>query len=312
MKYLERANKTNLSKLGLLLVAIFWGSSLTFIKTASEVFNPNFILAIRYSVSALLLTPIFFKRLRNIRKDDLKVGLILGFLLFAIASVQAVAVLFSDPGRVSFISVIYCILVPFLAWIAFKRSPDLYNIIGAIVCFLGVFFISANKIGSAGSNQIIGDGLSFLSAILIACHIVLVSKMTEGEDPIRIAILQYYFAAIFAWIVTFIFEDNSNIVVTTRSIYELIYLTLACTAIALTLQVVCQKNVSATSSSIIMSTESIFGVLIPVSMGIEKLTLASVIGFSLVFLAIIISESKLSFFKRHEFSSEGNFEKTSL
>ncbi|MDU7298534.1 MAG: EamA family transporter, partial [Finegoldia magna] len=48
-----------LAKLALLIVAILWGSSLTVVKQSSKTFNPNFILAIRFTLAAILLSIIF-------------------------------------------------------------------------------------------------------------------------------------------------------------------------------------------------------------------------------------------------------------
>lgn len=65
--------KANLfAKLALLIVAILWGSSLTVVKQSSKTFNPNFILAIRFTLAAILLSIIFWKRLRQAKFDDLK------------------------------------------------------------------------------------------------------------------------------------------------------------------------------------------------------------------------------------------------
>ena len=60
----KATKKSLLGKILLLIVAILWGSSLTVVKVASETFEPNMILAIRFSVSAIILSIIFWKKLR--------------------------------------------------------------------------------------------------------------------------------------------------------------------------------------------------------------------------------------------------------
>ena len=91
-------------------------------------------------------------------------------------------------------------------------------------------------------------------------------------------------------------EDNSNIVVNGNGPYlELAYLAIFCTTVALLLQNVGQKYTDESSAAIILGFESVFGILIPVMLGIEKLTTNSIIGFVMIFIAIIISETKLSF-----------------
>ena len=43
-----------LAKLILLIVAVLWGTSLTVVKSAADVFKPNFILAIRFTIASII------------------------------------------------------------------------------------------------------------------------------------------------------------------------------------------------------------------------------------------------------------------
>ena len=90
-----------------------------------------------------------------------------------------------------------------------------------------------------------------------------------------------------------------------KPVVELLYLAIFCTTIALLLQNIGQKYTDESSAAIILGFESVFGILIPVLLGIEKLTTNSIIGFVMIFAAIIISETKLSFiFKNNEDTKE--------
>ena len=291
-----------LAKLGLLITAILWGSSLTVVKQSSDTFNPNFILMVRFGLSAIILAIIFNKKIREASKHDIKIGLIIGIFLFMAYSSQTLGVTYADPGRSAFLSASYCVIVPFLAWAVTKVRPDKFNIIAAIIAVIGIYFISKSgvepgtSIFDADKEMLLGDGLALLSGFLFAAHIVAVSVLSEGKDPILMTIFQFTSAAIIAAIVTFTMEDNSNIVVNGNGPYlELAYLAIFCTTVALLLQNVGQKYTDESSAAIILGFESVFGILIPVMLGIEKLTTNSIIGFVMIFIAIIISETKLSF-----------------
>lgn len=302
--------KTNLlAKLALLVVAILWGSSLTVVKEASHELNPNFILAIRFSLSAILLAIIFIKKLKGLTKDDIKHGLIIGIFLFLAYTSQTIGVTFADPGRSGFLSASYCVIVPFLSWIIFKKKPDKFNIAAAILCVSGIFFISMSKSTSSSQNDLawLGDLLALLSGFLFASHIVAVSALAKGKDPIVMTILQFVMAAILSWIVAIFIEDNSSISISRTSLFELLYLSIMCTAVALLLQNVGQKYTDPSTASLILGFESVFGILIPVLLGIETLTVYSVIGFALVFLAIIVSETKLSFITGKDYSDSSDY-----
>lgn len=131
---MEENNKNRfLGKLMLLIVAILWGSSLTVVKLAQDTFRPNMILAIRFTISALILGLIFWKKLKTMTKHDIKNGLLIGVFLFMAYSIQTIGVGYTDPGRSAFLSASYCVIVPFLAWFALKKRQDRFNIITATI-----------------------------------------------------------------------------------------------------------------------------------------------------------------------------------
>ena len=111
-------------------------------------------------------------------------------------------------------------------------------------------------------------------------------------------IIQFGFAALFSWITTFFFENNSTVIWNASSVTSVLYLAVVCTALALLLQNIGQKHTDPSSAAIILGMESIFGIIFSVIFKGEKLDIYSVAGFVLIFAAIIISETKLSFLKK--------------
>ncbi len=296
--------RDKIAKLQLLITAILWGSSLTVVKQSANTFNPNFILMVRFGLSALILALIFRKNLKSANKDDVKAGFIVGIFLFVAYSSQTLGVTYADPGRSAFLSASYCVIVPFLSWAVTKNKPDKYNVSAAIIAVIGIYFISksgveeGSSILNASREMLLGDGLALLSGFLFASHIVAVKAFTKGKDPIQMTIFQFTSAAVLSAIVTLIFEDNSNMVIdSSRPIFELLYLAIFCTTIALLLQNIGQKYTDESSAAIILGFESVFGLLIPVFLGIEDLPPFSIVGFVLLFAAIMVSETKLSFLK---------------
>ena len=289
--------------MALLTTAFLWGTSLTVVKTAASVFPPHLILTARFTLAALLLGIIYFRKLKQIRFSDVKAGLLIGLFLFLAYSSQTLGVTFADPGRSGFLSASYCVIVPFLFWAVERTRPDKYHVAAAVLCVAGVFCISLS--GSSGSifpitrSELLGDGLALLSGFLFACHIVAVTKSGKNRDPITMTLLQFISAAFFSLIITLLFEDTTVLAVTSlRPIGELLYLAVLCTAVSLLLQNIGQKYCDPSSAAIILGFESIFGVIFPVALGIEHLTVSSVVGFIFIFIAIIVSETKLSFLKK--------------
>lgn len=278
------------ARIALLMVGMIWGSSLVVVKSAVDTITPNFLLAIRFSLACILLAAVFHKKVRMINLDYLKSGAIIGVCLFVAYCSQTIGVTFAMPGKSAFLSSIYCVIVPFIFWFINKTKPDKYNVISAGMCVAGIILSSI----TTGFSISKGDSLALLSGFFFAAHIATVGKYGKGKDPILITILQFAFSAVLSWIVALVLESNS-IRWNSGAMLGVVYLAVICTGVALLLQNVGQKYTDPSSASILMSTESIFGVIFSVLILNEKLNWRLIIGFTLIFVSVIISETKLSF-----------------
>ncbi|MDD3172827.1 MAG: DMT family transporter, partial [Herbinix sp.] len=251
-----------------------------------------------------LLSAIFHKRIKKLNKDYFIKGGIIGVCLFLAYSLQTIGITDTTPGKNAFLTAIYCVLVPFLFWAVDKKKPDNFNIIAAFVSIIGIGFVSLN-----GNFTIrVGDSFTLAGGVIYAAHMVAVAKFGKDKDPILLTILQFGYAAVFSWIVALLFEDFPS-EWSVGTITGILYLAVFATSIALLLQNVGQKYTNPAPAAIILSLESVFGVLFSVIFYHESITLRLFLGFLLIFFAVIISETKLSFLfknKKVEIISEDN------
>lgn len=293
-------NKSLIGKLALLLATLIWGTSFIIVEDVVEQIPTNALLAIRFLSAAIILSIFFIKSTKKINKGYILKGALLGTLLFLAYMFQTLGISFPDntPGKNAFLTAVYCIIVPFIAWAFLKKRPDRYNCIAAVLCIAGIGFVSLNESFYMG----IGDTLTLVGGLFYAFHIIAVSKLSEGRDIITLTIIQFFTSGIWALILFLATEswNVSGITITPSLIFSVAYLALCCTAIALTLQNFGQKHTSPSSASIILSLESVFGVLFSVLMGRETPTIKMILGFVLIFIALLISETKLSFLKRKQ------------
>lgn len=297
--------REKLSRLALLLTAIIWGTSLTVAKQAMVAIPTNMLLALRFSIAAPVAALIFHKKLLKAQKFDLLIGSLGGCLLYFSYSLQTFSIQYTTPGRAAFLNTTYCILVPFIAFFVFKYKLDKYNFIASFLCLAGVTIIglAGMQLSDLVPNDnffiiLFGDTIALVSGCLFAFYIIIVSKYAKDRDPIILTIIQFAVAALCAWIVSLTFEKGLVAPLQASTIFQIIYLGIVCTIVALILQNVGQKHTAPATAAIILSLESIFGVIYPVIIGYDQLSSLSVIGFSLIFSAIIISETKLTFLKR--------------
>ncbi len=281
------------AKIALFGATLIWGSSFLIVKNSMDVMQPHMLLAFRFTIAGLLLCILFRKRLYKLNKDYVIKGGIVGTFLFLGYSLQTIGITDTTPGKNAFLTAIYCVLVPFLFWIVDKKKPDKYNITAAFISIIGIGLVSLN-----GELSIrMGDAFTLAGGVVYAGHIVSVAKFAGDKDPILLTMIQFGYAAIYSWIIGLCFEEIPTIW-TAASVSSLIYLAVFATAIALLCQNIGQKYTHPAPAAIIMSLESVFGVLFSVLFYHEIITPKLFLGFTLIFIAVLLSETKLDFLKK--------------
>ena len=283
------------AKVALFAAAIIWGSSFLIVKNSMDVMQPHVLLALRFTIGCLLLSIIFCKRLKGLNKEYFIKGGIIGFFLFGGYSLQTIGITDTTPGKNAFLTAIYCVIVPFLFWAVDKKKPDKFNIIAAFTSIIGIGLVSFD--GDFMIRR--GDAFTILGGIVYAGHLVTIAKFGAKKDPILLTILQFGYAAVFSWILALIYNDFPS-KWSAQTISGLLYLAVFATAVAILFQNIGQKYTKPAPAAIILSLESVFGVLFSVIFYHENLTLKLVIGFTLIFIAVVISETKLSFLFRNK------------
>lgn len=274
------------AKLALLLATIIWGSSFFIMKNAVDQIPTPYLLGIRFSVAALLLAIIFAKRLKKINKEYIWQSAIIGLCLYLAYFVQTLGLARTTPGKNAFLTAVYCIIVPFLYWVVDRKRPGKSNVIAAFLCVAGIGLVSLSSELTMG----LGDALTLLGGFFYAAHIVVVAKFGKDKDMFVVTMLQFAYCALYAGITSLILRPEMNLLVSNRLWIELAYLAVVCTAVALLLQNLGQKYTLPSSASLILSLESVFGVIFSVIFYDERLTFQMIAGFGLIFVAIVISE----------------------
>ncbi|WP_418232238.1 DMT family transporter [Butyricicoccus sp.] len=274
-----------LARLALLAVAILWGSSLLVVKSTAEDVSPSLLIALRFSIAALLLSVLLCKRFVRLGWKDWIGGAVTGLFLFGAHWIQTLGVTLAMPGKSAFLSSIYCVLVPFAVWLFSNIRPHVRNICAALMCTAGIMLASITETFSVET----GDLLALLSGVFFAFHIAAVGKFSRNNDPAVMTALQFIFCAVYAWVAV-LFMDGIHPVFSMMAIPGILYLALICTLLALLLQNIGQKYTDSASASILMSTESLFGTAFSVAFFGEKITLQMLAGFVLIFISVLLSE----------------------
>ena len=298
-------NLSRIASLALFAAAFIWGTSFVIMKDVSDRLPPSLLLAIRFTIACLLIGALSWKRFRKMNKSYLMPGLLIGSLLFAAYLVQTYGLIGTTPGKNAFLTASYCVITPFLFRIVSGKKTDPFHLASAIVCLCGILFISVDFSSETLMSVALGDVLTLICGFFYAAHIVAIATTAQEKDPMLITVLQFGVAAVLSWIAYAALSafglaplhlegaDIGSLAV------QLLYLACACTGAALFLQNFGQKYAHPTGAAVILTFEAVFGALFSLLVGREDgFGVLRGIGFCLVFLAVIISETKLSFLRK--------------
>lgn len=282
----------------IVLATLIWGSTFVIMKSTLDTVPTFYLLAFRFTAGAAILGLLFWKKWKLLDRGYLVGGGVMGTFLFAAYSIQTFGLLGTTPGKSAFLTAVYCVIVPFLYWIVSHKAPDKYNVAAAILCITGVGLVSL----SADFSITTGDVLTLISGFFYALHIVAVAKNAQGKDIFILTAVQFAVTAIWAWVFAVLFEEFP-LAMTAGAMGSLVYLAVAATAGALLFQNVGQKYTSPSTAAVLLSLEAPFGVGFSILAGSEQLTAPMVIGFVLIFVAILCSETKFAFLHRYKKTS---------
>ena len=278
------------STLLLLLTAMIWGSSFVFQKYAVEQLSASFIVAGRFTIAGILLMAITFRKWKTIDRGCLWGGFLAGFTMSLGQILQTVAMgLGTSPGKSAFLTAAYCVMVPFFGWFFMKERPKKNHLLSAVICLAGIGLISLN----GGGGLMLGDGITLLCSVVYALNIIAIAMYSTGREPIVFTMVMLVTAAIFGWIGV-PFTGGMPETVSMEAAASILYLALFCTALCMSLQTIGLKKVNATVATVILSLESVFGVLFSILLYHETVTVRMGIGFAVVFVAVLISQMEIS------------------
>lgn len=293
---MKEKNLTLLAKLALVSATIIWGSSFIIVKDVTDSLPTSTLLTIRFLLASALLALLFHRNFKRLDRWHIIYGSFFGVLLYTAYALQTIGITDTTPGKNAFLTAVYVVMVPFMAWGINKKKPDGYNIAAAVICLTGIGLVSLTN----DFTVRMGDILTLGGGVFFALHIIAVSRFSEGRDPVLLTIFQFASAGVCAGLCSIIFDRSewSGIVWSSELVVSVLYLVVGCTAVALLFQNFGQKYTDPSTASLLLSLEAVFGVAFSVAFGREESSVKLYIGFALIFIAVVVSETKLAFLKK--------------
>lgn len=313
----ESLLKTKREEIGgsliLILVAFLWGVSFVFQSNVTKYMDSYSILYLRSFIGIIALSPFLIFTLLKDRKNNIKRNkkdLILGPLccgicLFLASLFQQIGLETTSAAKTGFITSLYIILVPIFS-LFLKKRCGINVYISVVIAVIGLLFLSLDF--SQGFSFTLGDLFVFIGAIFFALQILSVDYFSKRLNIYYLSSFQLLTQGIIALIIALIKGitiTSFTSMFTLESTISILFMGIISSAVAYTLQMVGQKYVNPTVSSLILSLESVFSALSAViiyqfykfSDVNQNMTIEEIIGSIIVFLAVILSQLPISIFK---------------
>lgn len=293
--------KKIISAIMLVVTAMIWGFAFVAQRVGAESVGTFVFNGIRFALGAVSLIPVYLvfekeKFNKEKFKRTLIAAVVCGTVLFIASALQQYGIeLTKSAGKAGFITGLYTVLVPIIAFIIYKQKNSVGVWIGAILAVSGLFLLSVNE----SFTVEFGDILLLIGAFFWAAHILVIDKFIGGISPLRFASMQFAVCAVLN-LVFAIFFDTFDINAIMIAFVPLLYGGLASVGIAYTLQIIAQKNSDPTAAAIIFSLESVFSAIGGAIVLGEEMNVRGYVGCVLIFGGIILSQLKFGKKKEKE------------
>lgn len=273
----------------LLLIAVIWGFGFVPQKLGMQYLGPAAFNALRFALGAATLVPVMLL-MKSVSKRDfanratVKMGLLLGFLLFVGALLQQISLQYTSVANVSFITGLYTIVVPLIGYFLGYR----YGLIvwaGGLIAVLGLYLMA----GGGDSGALKGDLIAMVGAIVWAVHLLVIAEKAAKFNQIVLSFFQFVFCALFSLCVAAIYEQK---VLPSEAIGYLWPLIngVVVVGVAYTLQVIIMHHAEPFAAALILSLEAIFGALAGYLWLSEQMSLAALMGAALMLFGCVLAQ----------------------
>lgn len=172
-----------------------WGTSHVITKNILLAHTPFFYTSLRFGVAAVLFGAVFFRALRHSQSHELRQGLLLGLCSFTGISLYTAGLVFTQASKAGFISGLYLVFTPLLAWAFFRMRPTRDNVAGLLIAIAGFGLLSYPQTGAIFNW---GDGLILCAAVAWGAHIAATSAFARQSDVRALAAWQVISVAVLA------------------------------------------------------------------------------------------------------------------
>ena len=250
--------------------------------------TPLWVMTFRFLGSGVLLLILFLKRVRRLDKRTVLMGMVVGSFMFTGMVFQTIGLDHTTASNQAFLIPSYVVLVPFVSWMMTRIKPRALDVAAALLTFAGVAVISLKPDFSMN----LGDALTLIFAVVYSFQIVFLGLFVKETDVMSFTVVQMLTAGGLSLFAALVFAPPLDGVSAT-SAFGILYLVVFNTALAFLIQNIAQQYTTSTHASLLISLESVFGLIVSVIFLHDPFGPRMALGCGLVFAAVLLSKLEL-------------------
>ena len=229
---------------------------------------------------------LFSKNGIDVNKTEIIGGVIIGVVLVVASAFQQIGINSgTDGGKAAFITALYVVLVPVYA-LALKKKAPVNVWVSIAIAVVGFYFLCIKSDLTVAPS----DLLVIAASMIFPIHILTIDHFSPKCDGIRMSMVQFFTASVLNLIIALVAEGPSEFSMILPNLMPILYLGIGSSGIAYTLQILGQKGVNPAAASIILSLESVFGILGTALFLGQTLTPREYLGCAIVLVAVVLSQ----------------------
>jgi drug/metabolite transporter (DMT)-like permease len=278
----------------MLLAAVIWGSAFVGQVKGMDGVGPLAFTGLRFLLGAAVVAPLAWGEWRRLKASGRTPGArewrhvgLLGGLLTAGVVMQQIGLTTTSVTNAGFLTALYVPLVPLIAWLIHRESPDWTIWPAALGCLVGTWLLAGG--GSLASLDVgSGDVWVIASSLPWAFHVLWVGRVANRmHGAYLLACAQFLVCGVLATVLGLALEPLSwqGIRVAASAIA---YTGIVSVGVAYTLQVVGQRHSPPADAAILLSSETLFAALFGAWLMGDRLGPAGLAGCATILASILL------------------------
>jgi drug/metabolite transporter (DMT)-like permease len=265
--------------------------------------GPLLFIAARGLIAALALAPLaYVEHWRAARRPAaavLPIAVVGGIAFFAGAALQQIGLKTATVTNAGFLTALYVVLVPLMAWYAFRRPPTWLVWPAVIASFVGTWLLGGGSLGGFSA----GDGLVAASSIFWALHVVVTARAIEHRRPVLFTSVQFAVVGALGLACALAFEAIS-LQGLIDAAPQILFVGLLSSALTFTILSAAMRWTPPSEAAVIVSTETLFAALAGALLLGERLSLVGWTGASMILAAVLLVQLGPGLVQRTRSSNE--------